>query len=209
MIESVTDDLVRGWLHVPEGPVIAAIVLAHGAGSDGNSRVLQSVASSFAAHGCAALRIDLPFRQLRPKGSPHPSMQARDREGIATAALWLKQRMRAPVLLGGHSYGGRQTSMLVAENPGLTARLLLLSYPLHPPGKPGQLRTAHFAALSTPALFVHGTNDPFGSPEEMRAHLPRTGELMLLEKAGHELKPLLTEEGATAVVRRFLQISAT
>ena len=75
------------------------------------------------------------------------------------------------VFLGGHSYGGRQSTMLAAEEPGLVDGLLLLSYPLHPPGKPAQLRTAHFPALRTPAVFIHGTKDEFGSIEEMRAAL--------------------------------------
>jgi uncharacterized protein len=73
------------------------------------------------------------------------------------------------MFLGGHSYGGRQASMLAAEEPDLAAGLLLLSYPLHPPRRPARLRTAHFPKLTTPALFVHGTRDPFGSMDEMRA----------------------------------------
>jgi len=73
------------------------------------------------------------------------------------------------VFLGGHSYGGRQTSMLIAEEPGLADGLLLLSYPLHPPRKPGELRTKHFPELRKAAFFVHGTRDPFGTIKEMKA----------------------------------------
>ncbi len=96
------------------------------------------------------------------------------------------------VLLGGHSYGGRQSTILAAESPDLVNGLLLLSYPLHPPRKPEQLRTQHFPELRTPALFVHGTRDPFGSREEMQAALasiPAQYELLFLEKMGHELSP--------------------
>jgi predicted alpha/beta-hydrolase family hydrolase len=96
-----------------------------------------------------------------------------------------------PVYLGGHSYGGRQASMLAAEEPGLAAGLLLLSYPLHPPDKPQQLRTAHFAALRTPAVFVQGTKDPFGTIDEMeaaRALIPVSTQLLRVEGAGHDLK---------------------
>ena len=80
--------------------------------------------------------------------------------------------------------------MLAAEDPGLADALLLLSYPLHPPRKPGQLRTAHFPKLETNALFVHGTRDPFGSPEELKQALsliPATTHLLEIEGAGHEL----------------------
>jgi predicted alpha/beta-hydrolase family hydrolase len=93
-------------------------------------------------------------------------------------------------LAGGHSYGGRQTSITAAENSKLIDALLLLSYPLHPPRRPNELRTAHFSTLRTPCLFVHGTRDPFGSPDEMRSALrliPVATELCLIEGAGHDL----------------------
>jgi predicted alpha/beta-hydrolase family hydrolase len=80
--------------------------------------------------------------------------------------------------------------MLAAEAPGLADALLLLSYPLHPPRKPGQLRTAHFPNLETPALFVHGSRDPFGSPDELSQALgliPAATHLLGIEGAGHEL----------------------
>ena len=80
--------------------------------------------------------------------------------------------------------------MLCAEEPGLVDGLLLTSYPLHPPGKPEQLRTQHLAKLQTPALFVHGTRDPFGSIEEMAAALkliPAKTALLRVEGAGHDV----------------------
>lgn len=81
--------------------------------------------------------------------------------------------------------------MLAAEEPGVAEGLLLLSYPLHPPDKPAQLRSAHFPQLRTPALFVSGTKDPFGSPEELRealALVPGRHELRFIQNAGHDLK---------------------
>jgi len=94
------------------------------------------------------------------------------------------------VFLGGHSYGGRQATMLCAEEPGLVEGLLLLSYPLHPPRKPDQMRTQHLPKLTTDALFVHGTRDPFGSIPEMEQTLrliPARTRLIEMEGAGHEL----------------------
>jgi uncharacterized protein len=94
------------------------------------------------------------------------------------------------VFLGGHSYGGRQASILAAEDPAVAQALLLLSYPLHPPARSAELRTAHFPGLRTPALFVHGTRDPFGSIDELRAVLaliPAPTRVHVVEGAGHDL----------------------
>ena len=120
-----------------------------------------------------------------------------DREGLRAAALALRQLAPGRVFLGGHSYGGRQASMLVAEDPPAAAGLLLLSYPLHPPKKPEQLRTAHFPKLQIPALFVHGTRDPFGSIEEMQGALGlilAPTRLLTVENALHDLKGVAPEK---------------
>jgi uncharacterized protein len=94
------------------------------------------------------------------------------------------------IFLGGHSYGGRQSSMLGADDPDLVAGLLLLSYPLHPPRKPEQQRTQHLPNLRTPTLFVQGTSDPFGSIAELQQALkmiPAKTKLLPIEGAGHDL----------------------
>ena len=181
---------VRGFLHEPAQANGNALVLTHGAGANSQSRLLIALAGAFAETGFLVLRCDLPFRQLRPFGPPFPALASRDREGLQRAVEILSQKVPGRIFLGGHSYGGRQASMLAAEQPGLVAGLLLLSYPLHPPRKPAQLRTAHFPQLQTPAFFVHGARDPFGSHEEMRsamALLPGKNMLLEIESAGHEL----------------------
>jgi uncharacterized protein len=94
------------------------------------------------------------------------------------------------IFLGGHSYGGRQSSMLCAGEPELVTGLLLLSYPLHPPRRPEQQRTQHLPDLRTPTLFVHGTRDPFGSIEELQRAMkmiPAKTTLLTVEGAGHDL----------------------
>ena len=121
---------------------------------------------------------------------PSPAGAVADRAGLREAVVKMRSLVQGRVFLGGHSYGGRQSTMLAAEEPGLVDGLLLLSYPLHPPGKPAQLRTAHFPSLRTTAVFVHGTKDEFGSIEEMRAALeliPAHVELVPVEGAGHDL----------------------
>ena len=181
---------VRGFLHQPEQPNGDALVLTHGAGANCQSKLLVAVATAFADAGFTVLRCDLPFRQARPHGPPFPASAAQDRQGLRRAVEVLRQRVSGRIFLGGHSYGGRQGTLLAAEGPQLAEGLLLLSYPLHPPRRPTELRTAHFPQLNTPALFVHGTRDPFGSVQEMQAALklvPAKTLLMEVEGAGHEL----------------------
>jgi uncharacterized protein len=211
--DNSVDPPVHGFLHTPEAPNGKALVLTHGAGSNAQAPLLVSLAETFSAAGFTVLRCDLPYRQTRSFGPPGPGDAARDRTGLKNAVIALKKiNLGAPslsrslrqggdfdpkqskeygnVYLSGHSYGGRQSSMLCAEEPDLIAGLLLLSYPLHPPRKPEQQRTQHLPNLRTPALFIHGTRDPFGSIAEMEQALKmihaRT-KLVPVEGAGHDL----------------------
>ncbi len=185
-------ELVRGFLHEPEHPNGNGLVITHGAGSNSDTALLRAVAEAFASAGVVALRCDLPFRQQRPKGPPFPAQAERDREGLRRAIEALREIAGGRIFLGGHSYGGRQASMLAAEEPAVADALLLLSYPLHPPRKPQELRTGHFGAIQIPALFVQGTRDPFGAVDEMRAALtliPARTDLAIVEGASHSLSP--------------------
>ena len=211
-VEPLTDlssePTVRGFLHLPARDTGDALVLTHGAGANCQSKLLVAVAGAFADAGVTVLRCDLPFRQLRPHGPPFPGSAARDREGLRRAANVIRKRVTGRIFVGGHSYGGRQATMLLADwhaaDIGVNRReaddlqaalqppdgLLLLSYPLHPPRKPNEMRTGHFARLETPALFVHGSLDPFGSMTEMRPALeliPARTLLLEAEGLGHDL----------------------
>jgi predicted alpha/beta-hydrolase family hydrolase len=198
---------VRGFLHEPAQASGDGLVLTHGAGANCQSKLFIALADAFSNAGYLVLRCDLPFRQSRPHGPPFPAMAARDREGLRRAVDMLRSKTSGRIFLGGHSYGGRQGSMLVAEQPQLVAGLLLLSYPLHPPRKPAQLRTAHFPQLKTPSLFVHGGRDPFGSHDEMKAALtlvPARTMLLEIESAGHELLGKKAQEDLPArIVEAF------
>jgi predicted alpha/beta-hydrolase family hydrolase len=181
--------VVRGMLHAPPG-ALDGLVLTHGAGSSSESPLLVALADALAGRGVAVLRCDLPFRQARPQGPPSPAGAARDRAGLRAAAEALARVTRRRVSIGGHSYGGRQATLLAAEHPTLATALLLLAYPLHPPKRPGDLRVVHFPQISTPALFVHGTADPFGTVAELRGALGRipASTLLHLEAGvGHDL----------------------
>lgn len=202
---------MQGVLHEASGSPSAAIVLAHGASSNRDSFVLCAFAEAFAQAGVEALRIDMAYRRVRPSGPPSPAGAAKDRASIADAAAWLAKRGRQRIFGGGHSYGGRQTTMLAGEEPALFAGLLLLSYPLHAPGQPERVRVEHFPRIAAPCLFVHGPKDPFGSLAEMREHLPAIArfELMPVEGAGHELlKKTKQSEIPARAVAAFLRLTA-
>jgi predicted alpha/beta-hydrolase family hydrolase len=193
-VERFVDDAgempVRGVVHRPTSPGIDVLVLTHGAGGNYEAPLLLAVAEAFAARRTTVLRCDLPFRQARPKGPPSPAGAARDRAGLRRAVELMRARCPGRVLLGGASYGGRQATLLVAEQPRLVDGLLLLAYPLHAPGRPEAPRTEHFPRIRTPALFVHGTRDPFGTVAELdaaRAALGAPSALLRVEDAGHDL----------------------
>jgi predicted alpha/beta-hydrolase family hydrolase len=166
-------------------------VLTHGAGGDCAGALLVAAAAALCDAGVHVLRCDLPFRQRRATGPPSPAAAAADRAGLKHAVAAMRGRVTGKMLLGGQSYGGRQATLLAAEEPGLVAALLLFSYPLHPPGRPERLRTEHFARLQVPGVFVQGAADPFGSPAELRRALslvPAATELLPVAGAGHDLR---------------------
>lgn len=142
------------------------VLLTHGAGGSRESPLLIRICEEWARQGYLAVRYNLPYRRRRPKGPPSNSAKS-DQEGIVEAIAWGRELGHGPVLAGGHSYGGRMTSMVAAENDGPDV-LTLSSYPLHPPGKPERARTEHLPAITVPTVFTHGTADPFGTVDEIR-----------------------------------------
>jgi uncharacterized protein len=167
------------------------MVLTHGAGSNCSSPLLEATATAFAAAGLWVLRCDLPFRQRRSSGPPSRALAREDRAGLRSAADQLRDMAGEKIYLAGHSYGGRQASILMAEEPDVAISLLLLSYPLHPPNKPQELRTQHFQSLTKNTIFVHGSADPFGSIEELaraRTLIAAPTQLIIIEGSGHDLK---------------------
>ena len=187
--DTSSDPPVHGFLHRPESSSGDGLILTHGAGGNAQSGLLQALAEAFAASGLVVLRCDLPFRQLRHFGPPRPAQAARDRQGLRNATFAMRKIASGRVFLGGQSYGGRQASMLLAEEK-LADGLLLLSYPLHPPGHPEKLRTQHLPNLHVSTLFLQGTRDPFGTIEEIesaRKLIPAKTSLLPVEGAGHDL----------------------
>jgi hypothetical protein len=135
------------------------------------------------------VRYNLPYRRRRPKGPPSGS-GATDQAGIVEAIELVRSMAKGPVVAGGHSYGGRMTSMVVADGAASVDALTLFSYPLHPPGKPERARTEHLPRIEMPTVFTHGTSDPFGSIDELRAAaalIPASADVVEITGARHDL----------------------
>ena len=187
---------VRGYFHIPANPSSDGLVITHGAGSNCQSPLLIALATSFSESGMTVLRCDLNFRQLRPHGPPPRGSAERDQQGLRSAIDAIRQKVSGRVFLGGHSYGGRQASILAASDAALVDALLLLSYPLHPPKRPSELRTTHFPTLHTPALFVHG-----GEAQTLRFYShPPLGRREYFGRGGN---PTFTDGGVQAAGKRW------
>lgn len=194
-------DRIAGIVHEPAGTAVGAVALTHGAGGSRESPLLQAICEQWARRGWLAVRYNLPYRRRRPKGPPSGSSGA-DRAGILEAVAAVRDLVDGPVIAGGHSYGGRLTSMAVADD-GLDLDVLtLFSYPLHPLGKPERPRTEHLPRIAVPTVFTHGTADPFGSITELRpAAALVAAETRILEITGarHDLGSKKLDVPALAV----------
>jgi predicted alpha/beta-hydrolase family hydrolase len=185
----MTLDDIAGIAHEPEHAPVGVVVLTHGAGGSRESALLQRLCDEWARRGWLAVRYNLPYRRRRPKGPPSGSAAA-DRAGIVEAIAVCRGLADGPLVAGGHSYGGRLTSMVVAEGAQPVDVLTLFSYPLHPPGKPERLRTEHLPDIAVPTVFTHGTSDPFGTLDELQAAaglIPAPTEIVEVTGARHDL----------------------
>jgi predicted alpha/beta-hydrolase family hydrolase len=145
------------------------VLLAPGASADRNQAALVAIDEALTAAGHTCRRMDFPYRRA--------GRRAPDREPVLVQAV-VQEATRfcadagldgKHLLLGGRSMGGRMCSLAVAQGLVAARGLILISYPLHPPGRPDRLRSEHFPRLSVPCLFVSGTRDAFASPEELEA----------------------------------------
>jgi hypothetical protein len=194
-------DRIAGVAHRPESTPAGVVVLTHGAGGSWESPLLQQVCDEWARRGWLAVRYNLPYRRRRPTGPPSGSA-ATDRAGIVEAIAVCRDLADGPLIAGGHSYGGRQTSMVVAAGEAAIDVLTLFSYPVHPPGKPERPRTEHLPDIAVPTVFTHGTSDPFGTLGEVRdaaAMIAAPTELVEIAGARHDLRSKTLDVPALAV----------
>jgi len=157
-------------------------VYAPGAGSNIDDPFGVYAAGALARHGVSTLRFQFPYMEAVQRAPDRPPVLEATWRAVLGAARDGKSRLVA----GGRSMGGRIASQVAAQGAAVDA-LALFAYPLHPPGKPEQLRDEHLPLLKMPALFCSGTNDAFASPDELRAAAkkPRRAQVHLLDGADH------------------------
>ena len=191
------------------------VVIAHGAGAGMSHPFLAACATGLAARGFDAITFNFPYMERRAQSgrssapNPAPLLEACYRTLIATLADrgWLAGRR---LVIGGKSMGGRMATMVAAGADAGSAAVahpiagvVALGYPLHPPGRPQQLRVAHFATLRTPLLVVQGTRDDFGSPDELAPHLAPLGSLATIhpiDRGDHSFKVTGLPRGSQGAV---------
>lgn len=181
------------------------VLLYPGAGSDSEHSSLRTIEQWIAPHPC--VRADFPYRREGRRAPDRaPKLMAAIRDELATVDP------DEPLVMGGRSMGGRLCSMIAAgvdEQPAPTnlAGLVLISYPLHPPGKPDRLRVEHLADITVPTLFISGTRDAFGTPDEFvewTATMPKKAKVshLWIEGKAHDLKG--ADHTIAGAVRDFL-----
>jgi len=185
----------------------AGALLTPGAGADRDQPALVALDGALSADGLVVERMDFPYRLAGRKGPDRPHVLV---SAVADGAAALAGRLGVTLdrlVLGGRSMGGRMCSMAVAD--GLPAAgLILVSYPLHPPGRPDRLRTEHFPALTLPCLFVSGTRDAFGTPSELEAAtaaIPGPVTRVWIEGGDHGLRG--KDSQVTSAVRSWLGVA--
>ena len=177
------------------------IVLAHGAGAGKDHPWMHRVVRAFATHGVTALTFNFPYIDAgRSAPDRAPVLEAH------YANVWkeLVRGAKGPLFAGGKSMGGRIASQVAAQGgfDPAPAGLIFFGYPLHPPNQPSKRRDEHLPKIEAPVLFLHGTRDPFGTPDEMQslvAGLPRA-TLHLIDGGDHSLV-VKRKDGADSVER--------
>lgn len=185
--DPMVDD-VTAVVHTPRKRSGTAVLLAHGAGGTLETPGLIGLAEVIAHAGHTAVRVNLPYREAGRRGSPRADRTVDPYREVARAAAAAVPADRW--VLGGKSYGGRVASMAVAAGHEAVG-VLCYGYPLHPPGKPENLRVEHWPEVMAPVLILQGERDTFGTPDEFTAHLgkfPRRITMVVVEGGDHSCK---------------------
>ena len=166
----------------------ALLVLAHGAGAGQKHPFMVSTARGLASRGVDVVTFDFPY-MARGRGGPDrpPVLEQAFRDVLDAARAWSRATR---VFIGGKSMGGRMATHLGAQGADGLRGIVALGYPLHPPGKPEQLRIAHLPAITVPVLIVQGERDTFGTPAELEPHvgaMPAAVTLHVVEGGDHSL----------------------
>jgi uncharacterized protein len=174
---------------------VASFVMAHGAGAGQSSPFMTKFARGMVERGISAATFDFPYmRAGRKVPDKAEVLEGCWRDAIAAAR---KELGDVPLFIGGKSMGGRIASQVAAGEHASVAGLIYLGYPLHPPGKPQQLRDAHLPKIAEPMLFVQGSRDAFGTVDEIKGLLPRLQRATIFEVAGGDHSLKVTGRGRT------------
>jgi len=188
----------------PRPPLIRGLVLAPGASAGRDHEGLVAIEDAVQPLGIAVERVDFPYHRAGRRAPDRPPVLMATVRDAATELAARLQVPEAAIALGGRSMGGRIGSMVAAEGHPVAA-LVLVSYPLHPPGRPDRARVEHFPDLRMPCLFVSGTRDAFGTPEELEAataSIPGPVTHVWIEGADHGMRR--RHHDAAAAVRTWL-----
>jgi predicted alpha/beta-hydrolase family hydrolase len=165
-----------------------AIILAHGAGQGMLSPFMTYFHTELAQRGFLSVRFNFDYMNVKRRmPDPQPKLQSRYRGVVEGVVARYKP---SHVIIGGKSMGGRVASYIAGDEPGIDG-LVFLGYPLHPPGKPDQLRDQHLYELKTPMLFISGTKDTFAGRdllEKVVGRIGRNATLVWVEGGDHSLK---------------------
>jgi predicted alpha/beta-hydrolase family hydrolase len=172
------------WDRKPESAV-AHLLLTHGAGGDMNDAVLKGVGAALADRNIAVLRFNLAYREAGRKAPGSATESEACWRGVADAM----RVAGVPLFCGGKSYGGRMATHVAASGYPVDG-LVLLSYPLHPPGKPERIRDEHLSDIAAPMLFIQGTKDTFATPSLLRKTIDRlpSASYVPIEGGEHSLR---------------------
>jgi len=171
-----------------QGTPLALLVLAHGAGAGQQHPFMTAVAKGFAARRVDVVTFDFPYmRERRKIPDKAPVLEKAFTEVIDSARAWSRA---TPLFIGGKSMGGRMATHLGAARLKDLSGIVVFGYPLHPPGKPDQLRVEHLPSIAAPVLIVQGERDTFGTPLELKPALESMKapvDLHVVEKGDHSL----------------------
>jgi hypothetical protein len=174
--------------YTAKGAARAVLVLAHGAGAGQHHPFMAGLAQAIAAHGIDVVTFDFPYKRLQRSAPDRPpALEQAFREAVDAARGWSQA---GRFFIGGKSMGGRIATHLAAQGLESLSGVVCFGYPLHPPGKPDQLRVAHLPAITTPLLIIQGERDGFGTPAEIRPYLDAMKadvRLHVVEQADHSL----------------------
>jgi uncharacterized protein len=189
--EHVTALAYRAAPHERAGPIL---ILAHGAGANQTSPFMVHFATSLAARGIDTVTFNFVYteqgRRLPDRNDKLESCYRAVIEAVLSGKFY-GDASRRKLVIGGKSMGGRIASQVASSGQDGTAGLVFLGYPLHPPGRPDKLRSKHLADIRSPMLFVQGSRDAFGTPDELRpiiSELKAAADLCVVEGGDHSFK---------------------